>query len=230
MPDDICSEPGCSKSASAPNTARGLCPTHYSRLQRAGAFRRIKHDACQAEGCDRAADLPVVGLCGKHYHRLKRHGSPTGGSPTGTAEERFWARVVQGASADDCWGWSGSLHHHGYASIVVDGKTAPAHRFSYELANGPVPAELHIDHLCRNRGCTNPAHLEAVTPRVNILRGTGTSAANIRKTHCPQGHEYTPENTYVLPSRPRARYCRACAADRRRERRARQRAEGLRVT
>jgi hypothetical protein len=79
---------------------------------------------------------------------------------------------------------------------------------AYELAIGPIPEGLTIDHLCRNRGCVNPAHLEAVTNRTNLLRGDGIAALNARKTHCKRGHEFTPENTYVWREGTRA--CRAC--------------------
>lgn len=71
----------------------------------------------------------------------------------------------------------------------------PAHRWGYERFIGPVPPELHMDHLCRNPGCVNPAHLEPVTPGENVLRGVSFSALNKRKTHCMHGHEFTEENT-----------------------------------
>lgn len=106
-------------------------------------------------------------------------------------EERFWPKVNK-AAADECWLWTGSSKSDGYGNIGGGhGKNISAHRASYELARGPIPAGLEIDHLCRNRLCVNPAHLEAVTKRVNGLRGFSPAAQNKRKTHCPKGHEYT---------------------------------------
>ncbi len=72
-----------------------------------------------------------------------------------------------------------------------------AHRFAYEAAKGPIPEGLHIDHLCRNRRCVHPGHLEAVTPAVNCLRGVGAPALNAVKTHCAKGHPYDASNTFV---------------------------------
>ena len=80
-----------------------------------------------------------------------------------------------------------------------------AHRFAYELAYGPIPEGLELDHLCRNASCVRPTHLEAVTHQVNMVRGKSGPGS---KTHCPHDHEYTPENTHVSPDG--RRYCRTC--------------------
>lgn len=89
-----------------------------------------------------------------------------------------------------------------------------AHRIAYELVRGQVPEGLVLDHLCRNRACCNPDHLEAVTNYVNVVvRGEGLSARHARAAHCKRGHAFTDDNTYITPKG--ARVCRVC--QRRRE-------------
>lgn len=134
--------------------------------------------------------------------------------------ERFWSKTV---TSPDCWGWQGSHQHQtGYAQLHVrldDGRWSAtvAHRVAWEIIHGPIPDGLVLDHLCRNRGCVNPGHLELVTDRVNILRGTGFSARHAVKTTCPAGHLYDEANTYIRKdSKAGARQCRTCDADRHR--------------
>jgi hypothetical protein len=115
-----------------------------------------------------------------------------------TVAQRFWEKVDR-RGPDDCWEWQAGRDSSGYGSFFteeVDGKriTVGAHRWAYQHVVGPIPEGLHIDHLCRNRKCVNPCHMEAVTNKVNALRGQSFAAKNSRKTHCPSGHEYTEEN------------------------------------
>lgn len=121
-----------------------------------------------------------------------------------------------------CWEWTGHRNADGYGRTNVrngDGthRKVLVHRATYEALHGPIPPGLTIDHLCRNRACCNPAHLEAVTHRVNIMRGQGVAARNAAKTHCPHGHEYDEANT---SHRGGQRVCRTCNRDRVRRHRA----------
>lgn len=113
-----------------------------------------------------------------------------------------------------CWEWPGATNGVGYGVVGRGGKSGSncyVHRVVYEHLVGQIPAGLVLDHLCRNRICANPAHLQPVTHQVNLTRGEGPSGANARKTKCPQGHPYDLMNTYYEPGG--ARKCRACARE-----------------
>jgi len=133
-------------------------------------------------------------------------------------EERFWSKVNFDGPVPECaphlgpcWLWTASLVK-GYGQFFVNHKGKAkrylAHRLAYLLAHGEINPKLDLDHLCRVRACIHPWHTEQVTRRVNLLRGIGISAQRARVTHCPRGHEYTPENTWL--SKRNQRTCRAC--------------------
>lgn len=129
------------------------------------------------------------------------------GSLSPELRTRFWSKVEK---TDGCWLWTDAPNQGtGYGRLNIgQGRTRLAHRIAYELLVGPVPVGLTIDHLCRNRLCVNPAHLEPVTRGENVLRGVSKAGRSARPTHCPRGHAYDDANTYRTPVG--GRQCRAC--------------------
>ena len=128
--------------------------------------------------------------------------------------DRFWAKVIIDCACD-CWVWVGARTEGGYGQFRVGGRRGQvklAHRLAWETWRGPIPPELQIDHLCRVRACVNPAHMEPVSQRVNILRGTGYTARSARRTECPNGHPHS-EETNGFTGRGK-RYCKTCNRDR----------------
>lgn len=125
--------------------------------------------------------------------------------------DRFWGKVHIIYDENSCWEWIASKTPKGYGQITVQYKNTYAHRVAYEKVIGPIAEGLTIDHLCRNKSCVRPNHLEAVPMRINVLRGNGPTAQNARKTHCPQGHMYNTENTRMKGN---SRECRKCHNER----------------
>ena len=147
-------------------------------------------------------------LCSMHAAR-RRLGIPMDQAPRiiGDLEVRFWSKVVP-AGALDCWRWGASLNDGGYGQIMIGNRPLRAHRVAWELLRGDIPTGLVIDHLCRNRACVNPWHMEPVTNEVNIERGNFRSTRRPPKTHCPSGHEYVGDNIRIGTDGYRS--CRAC--------------------
>jgi hypothetical protein len=106
-------------------------------------------------------------------------------------ERRFWSRIGGSGDPDECWVWTGCLHV-GYGRLTVNGVRWLAHRWSYTQLRADIPEGLQIDHLCRNRACVNPWHLEPVSCQENLRR-----APHNMKTTCPQGHELSGHNLNV---------------------------------
>jgi hypothetical protein len=109
------------------------------------------------------------------------------------AQSRFWSKVNQ---TEDCWLWTAGKNNQGYGHFGA----TPAHRVAYEWLVGPIPKGAHLDHLCRVKECVNPSHLQPVSCRENIMRGTGVAAVNAQKTHCPEGHKFAGDNLRVVGS------------------------------
>lgn len=131
--------------------------------------------------------------------------------------ERFWSKVDQ---SGDCWIWLGGKSSSGYGAFAPAFKERyVAHRFSYELVVGPIPANCDMDHLCRNPPCVNPAHLEPVSHAENCRRGMGFSGRNARKVQCDAGHDLDGDNLYLDPKG--RRQCKTCRNRAGREHRAR---------
>lgn len=146
-------------------------------------------------------------------------------------EDRFWAKVNKNGpipahrlDLGPCWLWTGTDNGDGYGVMRVgsrnDGtrRQVKAHRLAYELLVGPIPQGMQPDHLCRNRACVNPTHIEPVTSGENTRRGLA-GAHQVAKTHCPQGHSYSGANLYRDPRGQRQ--CRACHNEASRLRRSR---------
>lgn len=159
---------------------------------------------CAIPGCGK----PVRSWdwCSKHYMRWYRTGDPLG-IRVSPPEQRFWIKVRKDAQSG-CWLWIAALDRLGYGSF----KRTKAHRWAYEHFVGPIPAGRELDHLCRNRSCVNPDHLEPVTHAENMARG-----ANAVKTHCPAGHGYE-QTARIWHGRRHCRLCNNAASRRYRER------------
>lgn len=132
-------------------------------------------------------------------------------------QSRFWSYVIK---TPDCWIWIGAVGRAGYGKFSPFGRVGGnhyAHRLSYQWLVGPIPAGLVIDHLCRQHACVNPQHLEAVTPRENVMRGENVKVILSRSGYCLRGHEANDDNVYRVKESGRIAYCRPCRRERRRE-------------
>lgn len=161
---------------------------------------------CSIDDCGK--EHMARGYCNLHWKRWRRYGDAD------KNPKDFWTYVTTGSG---CWVWHGSMTNKGYGVYQSNRVRRTAHRIAFETFYGPIPGRLVIDHLCRNRACVNPLHLEPVTAGENTLRGYGTGGINARKTHCKRGHILSKENIYNYPG---VRACKICAQEKSRIRHA----------
>lgn len=158
MADNTCSIDGCENA----RDARGWCNKHYLRWRKHGdpEGKRQIAEGCSVADCD--GKHLARGYCAKHYNRWKTHGDPLivkqGGNPAGDPVPRFWSKVDI-RSSDECWLWTGTFVSRGYGGFKAGGKMYRAHRYAYELVNGPIEGDLFVCHSCDTPACVNPAHL-----------------------------------------------------------------------
>jgi len=129
--------------------------------------------------------------------------------------QRFWSKVkisdTNSHNKIPCWEWTACKNSDGYGKFQINRKLEYSHRLSYENKYGKIPQGLVINHLCRNRSCCNPEHLEQVTVKENNQKGLAGFVNGLKqraKKQCPQGHPYSKENTYVNPKGDRI--CKIC--------------------
>lgn len=170
------------------------------------------YSQCYILDCSLPAVYISKRLCRVHYLRGYRTGNPLGAvSPT--EETRFWSKVER---TESCWLWTAGQDGKGYGQFHRGfplRTVIRAHRYAFLMSGKTIPEGLELDHLCRNRRCVNPDHLEAVTIATNNLRGESIQAVNARKTHCLRGHPFTEANTRI--NKAGARVCIVCSKSRR---------------
>jgi hypothetical protein len=215
MGKHTCSVDGCDGRV----LAKGLCGKHYRRQQRNGTTELLrKRTYCSIEGCNIRANTD--GICSKHLWRLRSNGDPlVSRRIVGDDEARLLMKIDR-RGPNECWPWLGGGSGDGYGQIRIKGAARRAHIVMYEMTRGPIPEGFILDHTCHkpsecdggdtcpHRLCCNPDHVE-VTTREHNTSAERMSSFHRRKTHCPQGHEYTTENT--IGNKRSGRLCKTCS-------------------
>lgn len=221
MAERTCSIEGCERLV----RARGLCISHYNGWRnKNGPVRTDRR--CSVQGCGQTHY--GKGLCSLHYSRVAKYGSLDAPERAVAPLKRFFRYIELGPShrLGRCWLWTASVTPKGYGMFSPGPKgpkTQSVHTWTFAYIRGEtIPEGLQLDHLCRVRHCANPWHLEPVTAKTNQVRSPFDPAA---RTHCPQGHPYSVENTYVYPNRA-SRSCRICSRRARSDYEARQATKG----
>lgn len=187
---------------------------HYQRWKAHGdpsvvAKPRPERRLCTIDGCNEPRGTSKL-YCEKHRTRIRRHGDPSVALKDHTPAVERWKTSYTVDPETGCWLWTGPVYKDQGHGFIQDGarKRYMAHRFVWERIVGPIEKGLVLDHLCKNKRCVNPEHLEAVPQAINALRG-GIDGGNAAKTQCVNGHDFTPENTYIRSNGWRS--CRACS-------------------
>lgn len=170
-------------------------------------YSRRMEDTCKINDCSQPRK--ARGLCNKHWYRQYRYGDVSYVCfIRGNDQERFWSKVKK---SEGCWTWLGYSNRRGYGQVILQGKVIGAHRAAWSLSGKELPKfklGLSLDHLCKNKLCVRPDHLEVVTTAENTLRSDNICMQNKAKTQCKNGHMFTQENTVIRRSGHRD--CRAC--------------------
>ena len=185
----------CANALPAETTGRGgrqanrkFCSTACKNAHRKALRHRPREVRC--DHCGKTRILITQGVAGEMCRQCAAAVASTVAQETNTRDplHRF-LDMTDRDREDGCWHWTGHLQPNGYGSFRVSGRTFRAHRWAYEHYVGPIPEGLQIDHLCRNRACVNPSHLEPVTARENTRRAM--------RPQCVNGHPFTADNTYM---------------------------------